>query len=750
MKLKLSFVLLCLGTVFFAQAQKEIPLDRVLNTNELVNYIKPSISLQGASEAELAAYFRKAFAERFFYNWETSTARFEEYKKLYDNESKHANRAKDHMDKYPDSTHWQLPFNYKSGKPVNAYALRHLARQHKMVDIAFMYHYSGKDPKYVSYFENQLKSLNDALHNNLFETMDSGNGVYEAFRAGYRSLNWLQIHSLFLGDSTYTDKDQLTTIATLLQHGADLYAHNSKFKSGNHQTRGVSALAMLAIIFRDFEGADLWYQRAMERLTEHLNKEINPDGFQFERSVHYHMSDIGNYFYVYQLAKISNIEIDGVWEQKLKTLFSTLTKITYPSKMSPVLQDDTDIPWAEQNDISGVMTLGYLLFEEPEFGYFAKNKVTSKMYWFLQQEQLNLLNPIQTKQPTYGSLHFPDTGYYIMREGWNKSDKMMVISAGLDDKKPDHQHADMLGVQAVANNQVVLPNYQVRYSLTDFDLFKNSMVKNVALVDNELQGKQWTSNKGGSGFGKFKELPKPKVITWDTNKDFDLFVGSHDGFKNVGVDYTRQVIYVKDDFWVVKDNFTSAEAHTYKQVWQGHYTNEEGPNLIRANFSNASGCDIYQLTTVEGVKTDGSRGKEWSVVNTAKQKDFEFITVIFPYKGYNNRIDETEELPSLKSWEQNKLSFAVQGDEVKSLAKDDKAFIFNVESIKFGNATVQFSIPTDVYVKKEMDNKTTIQIIGSNEVNVKVKKAITVNLNNQLQKGAFKIKSGSVFELLFD
>ena len=750
MKFQWSFIITVIGAVFFAQAQKEIPLQRVLSSAELAEYTKPSVDLKKASEAELATYFRKAFAERFFFNWEASTKRFEEYKKLYDNESKHSNRAKDHMDKYPDSTRWQLPFNYQNGKPVNAYALRHLARQHKMVDIAFMYHYSDKDSKYITYFVNQLKSLSDALHNNSFETMDSGNGVYEAFRAGYRSLNWLQIHTLFLGDSAYSDKDQLTTIASLLQHGADLYANNAQFKSGNHQTRGVSALAMLSIIFRDFEGTDLWYARAMERLSEHLDKEINPDGFQFERSVHYHMSDIGNYFYVYQLAKISKIEIDTVWEQKLKTLFTTLTKITYPSKMAPVLQDDTDIPWAEQNDISGVMTLGYLLFEEPEFGYFAKDKVASKMYWFLQQEQLDLLNPIKTKQPTYGSLSFPDTGYYIMREGWNQNDKMMVISAGLDEKKPDHQHGDMLGVQAVANNQVILPNYQVRYSLKDFELFKNSMVKNIALVDNELQGKQWTSNKGGSGFGKFKALPEPKVIAWETNEDFDLFVGSHNGFNNVGVDYERQVVYVKDDFWIVKDNFTSAKAHTYKQVWQGHYTNENGPNLLRANFPDASGCDIYQLNTVDGVKTDGARGKEWSIVNTTEKKNFEFITIIFPYKGYNNRIDEMEEYPSLKSWKQNKLPYKAQGDELKSLVKEDKVFVFNVESIQFGDATVQFSLPTDVFIKKEMKNKMTIQLIGSKEVTVEVKKAVKVSLENQLKKGVFTAKPGNTFELLFD
>jgi len=433
--------------------------------------------------------------------------------------------------------------------------------------------------------------------------MHSGNGVYEVFRSGYRILNWLQIHNMFIAENKYDDKEQLITIATLLQHASDLYANNSTFRAGNHQTRGMSALAMLSILLRDFEDADLWRKRSMQRLKEHLDKEINPDGFQFERSVHYHISDIENYFYVYQLLKISDLKIDTVWEEKLKSLFISLIKIAYPDKTAPVLQDDTNIPWAEKNDISGAMTLGYLLFNDPVMGYFAKDKVASKIYWFLRKKQLESLKNIAIQKPKFQSLALPETNYFVMRNGWNTQDQMMIISAGVDVDKPDHQHGDVLGVQAIANEQAILPNYQVRYPLKDLEVFKNSMTKNVALVDDVLQGKKWTSNKGGSGFGKFKSLPTPKVIGWETNSDFDFFAGSHNGFSEIGVTYSRQVIYVKGDFWIVKDNFQSNEVHGYKQVWQGHYTQEKSPGLLRAVYDDASGCDLYQLNKISFIHT---------------------------------------------------------------------------------------------------------------------------------------------------
>lgn len=738
--LKSFFVALLLAPiVVFAQ---DIPSNKVIATTEIINYLKPEVkatlSKNGViTEAVLAKYFRDKFAERYFYNWNNFDSRFKSYNTIYKGiERTHTENALDHLSKFSGSTLWKLPFNYLNGSPVNAYALRHLARQHKMVDIAFYYFYQNKDPKYITYFENQLQSLNGALETGKYESIKDGNGIYEVFRSGYRILNWLEIHNMFLGQKAYTDKDQLTTIATLLQHGASLYATNPKFDPGNHQTRGMSALAMLSILFRDFKGTDVWYEHAMSLLATHMAREINDDGFQFERTVHYHISDIETYFYVYQLAKISKLEVQPFWKEKLKSLFVTLTKIAYPDKSAPVLSDDTDDPWAEKNDISGALTLGYLLFDSPEMGYFANHQVEPNMFWYLSDAQLKMLDNIESKPPTIKEATFPTTGYYVMREGWKPDDKMMIISAGLNHIKPDHQHGDMLGIQAMANGKVVLPNYQVRYSLPDFEFFKNSMVKNVALVDNQLQGQQYTANQGGSGFGKFLKLPQPKTIAWKTNKDIDVFVGSHDGFENVGVNYSRQIIYIKDDFWIVKDNFSSDKTHNYKQVWQGHYTLEDAPNLIHSTFDNASGLDIYQIKKADTVLTSGKHGKQWSVVAKRNQSNFSFITILYPYKGYSKIISYGDSL-KFKSWVLNNSEWKAEGAEPVSLSKKDKSVFFSVTKLSLNDIKLGFSNVADVFVTYK-DHLLTVQSIGEKETQVSFK-------NKTLQKNAI-LKPGDTVE----
>ena len=702
-------VIMCFVFIQTTNAQS-IPSNEIIPLNELSQYLKPEVQKLLTEQAKistttLASYFRDAFSTRYFYNWKTFDKRFEEYNTIYKGaKNSHKERALDHINKFADSTKWKLPFNYLNGEPVNAYALRHLARQHKMVDIAFYYNYQNKNSEYLNYFKTQLRSLNAALLAEDYETIEDGNGVYEAFRSGYRILNWLRIHNMFLGEKAYSDEDQLLTIATLLQHAASLYETNLDFVPGNHQTRGMSALAMLSILFRDFKDSDKWYDLAMKQLEAHLDKEINDDGFQFERTVHYHMSDIDNYYYVYQLAKNSQLIVNDFWESKLKSLFTTLTKIAYPDKSAPVLSDDTSPPWSEKNDISGALTLGYLLFEDPEMGYFANNYVEEKMFWYVSDSQLEMLANIESKKPNFKSFHFPTTGYYMMREGWNPEDKMMVISAGLDADKPDHQHGDMLGVQAMANGHVILPNYQVRYSLKDLELFKNSMVKNVALVDDELQGKQYTSNQGGSGFGKFKELPNPKTIAWKNNDDLDVFVGSHDGFENIGVNYNRQVIYVKDDFWIVKDNFKSDTPHAFKQVWQGHYSLENGSDLLRATFNDGTGLDIFQLNKTDQVKTDGARGKEWSVVSKTDINNFSFVTIIYPFSTYDKRIDEDAQDKVFCGWKLNDSKWKVDNVDANSLTKGDVSIFFSVKTLEFEDTKIEFEDEVDVLLNFENED----------------------------------------------
>ncbi|QBO58421.1 hypothetical protein [Chryseobacterium salivictor] len=241
------------------------------------------------------------------------------------------------------------------------------------------------------------------------------------------------------------------------------------------------------------------------------------------------------------------------------------------------------------------------------------------------------------------------------------------------------------------------------------------MVKNVALVDDELQGKEYAGNQGGSGFGKFRSLPKPQNIAWNTNGDLDLYIGSHNGFENIGVKYSRQVIYLRNDFWLVKDNFRANTPHTYKQIWQGHYTSQKGPDLLRSAFDDGSGNDIYQLKPADAVSSSGTQGKQWNVVSKNNKSDYSFITAIVPFKTFDQSIDQYRENPSLKGWNINDLQWKTKGAQAISLTKENLAVFFSVKSLTAKNIQFRFSEEADFFVKTK-GNTVLIQSLSENDL----------------------------------
>lgn len=718
-----------------------IPVDRFLTNDELVVLLnkggnggqagivqlyetRPNKGLQA-----LAEYFRENFSTRFFFNWKDLEERFRFYSDHFPSRlATHRQNTDIHMGLYPAAANWKLPYQNLKGDPVSAYELRHLARQHKMLDMAFMYHYENHPQEYVDYFTRQMRSLNAAFESGQFEDDSGGNGVYESFRAGYRVMNWLQVHAFYLGSEHYTWQDQVEWVRTMLHTGAILHEKNQKFRYGNHQTRGVAALAMIAILLQDFTGTETWYEKAMEILGQHLEKEVNADGFQFERSVHYHIGDIYNFFRVMQLAQLNDFPVPGAWREKLKGMFDAAITLARPDRRLPVLQDDTDQPWAEYNEMGDFMLLGSILFDDPEINYFAGDSVAGSVYWWLRAEQIEAIGKERRRKPQRLSGELPHTGYYVMREGWDRGDAHMVISAGLSEHKPDHQHGDMLGIVARANRQEILPNYQVRYSLPDYEYFKNSLVKNVAIVDGIPHGRGWKGNKGGSGFGKWEKLPQPRVIAWIKRDDWDFFAGSHDGYVDLGVEYYRRVLFIKGLGWIVRDLFESSNGeHDFQQVWQGHFADEGAGNHHRSTFADGSGLEILQLGDQADSWFSTLRRGKGNLVYSVKGNAADYATLLYPFRSFSDRIPESffeEGRMKVNGWtirSRNGEDLDVGGiaTDARLLVENDAGvFLLGATWISRGDNRFSAEEQSDFHLAMQSGQVSEMTLLGHKPVNV--------------------------------
>ena len=742
---KIITTLFLFSVLFFCNgyAQKnitDISYSHVMSDTELVNCVKPGLAglndfysarEKGDNESALkllAAYLKEKMAARYYFSWKNFHERFKSYSEKYSGEeSSCLKNAKTQMETFPAKTNWILPFKNLKGEEVTAYRLRHLARQDMAFDIALSYYYKNEDTSYLNYFLGQVESLNAA-----FEKKELSKDIFENFHSGNRILHWLMVNNAFLSTSKYSLKDQLTIIKTLLYHGALLEKSTKKYSYGNHHTKGLVALFSIAVLYPEFTGTDKWLEESLSGLSLHMKREVNQDGFQFERSVHYHIGDIENYFLVYKLAQINKISMPDVFLKRLRGMFGAMVDIAQPNKRLPVLQDDTDQPWAEFNKIEDAMVVGSILFKDKVFRYFSADSIPASLYWYLTPDDSEFIMKEKGVKPNIGSVALSSTGYYVMRNGWNPSDQYMIITAGLSKEKPDHQHGDMLGVVAYSGNNEILPNYQVRYSLPDFEFFKNSWVKNVAFADSIPQGRKWLPNPGGDGFGKWKSLPVPKVLAWKTSGGFDYFAGTHNGYDSLGVNYTREVFFIKDGFWIINDNFSGSNPNSFQQVWQGHYNPVKKNEWIRSSFSNGAGLEIIQLNNPsESASCTTFRGKGNFVFNSGRANNYSFSTLLFPYHNFDSRIPGDSNLDSLvlDNWtllknnntEEKKISGLISNARLIIEKGNNKFFLINTSLLRNEDKVIRFSKQVALFVELK-NNRWRISFLTPVEADLQLNK----------------------------
>jgi hypothetical protein len=742
---KLLFIsVLILSSYSFSQVNKIIP-DKIPSDEDLLYSLKPGLPEldqvyierdRGNTEKGirlLTDYFKEKFSERYYFSWENFRERFSVYSKKYPNEkSSHIRRADEHSSLFPATAEWELPSKNLKGENVTAYELRHLARQHKSINAAFSFYYEDEKSDRIKYFVEQARSLNEAFKGKKYD--DKGNAIYEVFHAGYRIQNWLFVHSIYLASEEYSQNDQIELIRTFLHTGAQIAKRAKKFNYGNHHTKGLTALFLISILFPEFIPSSDWQKMALDGLVLHLQREVNDDGFQFERSVHYHMGDIDNYFYVYQLGLINKVDLPEEFKTRFRSMFDALVKMAQPGKKLPVLQDDTDLPWGEYNEIRNAMTIGAVLFADPVYRYFASESTGAELSWFLTQPQSEFLND-KGRKPSYRSESLEETGYYVMRDGWEENDRHLIITAGLSKQKPDHQHGDMLGITAYAYGNQILPNYQVRYNLTDYEFFKNSFVKNVAIVDSIPQARGWKKNQGESGFGKWNFIPLPKTLAWFSDDNLDYYCGAHNGYDSLGVEYSREVFFIKDGFWVVRDKFLSSSNHNYYQIWQGHYDSEKGNKHIRSTFQNGAGLDIVQLSqNPDRILKNSFRGKGSSAFITDEKNNYIFETLLYPFKNFETRIidSETNDL-SILNWKiiknrnrttQIEGKYNLKTNANYYLKRDEIFILISTNKINVGNFILEFYERINVYIQ-----------VCENELIIKLMSGFDTALNLNNYKG---------------
>jgi hypothetical protein len=340
------------------------------------------------------------------------------------------------------------------------------------------------------------------------------------------------------------DADSLHFILQLLQQHGVYIQNNLEFShiaTSNHYLSDVAGLLWLGVMLPELRDAHSWRDFGLAELLREMDKQILPDGADFEASTGYHRFVTELLLYTFILCREHKIEIDAKYSRKLHQMLRYVKAYLRPDGFAPLI-GDTDggqvlaLQQHRTDDHAYVLDIGAELFNDPSL-----------------------------KFPEQSSKAFPDAGLYIMR-----SDDCYLCfnatGAGINGRG-SHGHNDALSIEISARGRAFIVDpgtYVYTGDLKMRHVFRSTAYHSTVKIDDHEQN----TTEVDTPFVIGNEA-QPRVLEWQSNAEYDKVVAEHYGYRRLTspVTHRRTVTFDKKECsWLIEDEFFGDGEHEF-EAW---------------------------------------------------------------------------------------------------------------------------------------------------------------------------------------
>lgn len=399
--------------------------------------------------------------------------------------------------------------------------------------------------------------------------------------------NWPYALFTFFRTEAFTDEVLVLWFKSMWEHGKRLYAHRTR---SNWLIMEMNGLAHIGIICPWFRDSEKWLDSAFQSLSDELEKQIYPDGFQYELTTGYHDVVINNYQRILEMANAFGIPVLQGMSDKLSRACELNVKLMMPDGCLPSINDGKCL------DVKNLLKRKLRILPEDEAVRWAASG--GKNGW----------------QPEYKSIALPYSGFMVMRTGWSKSDIWVLFDGAPFGRA--HQHEDKLSVLFYAQGKLLLTEGG-KYAYDTSEMRKyvlSTRGHNTVLVDgcgqNRRKDYKWED----------EEINKRADLTWHIGKTFEYAESNyHEPYgeeQDIHVNHNRRVYFVKNSvnglnpFLIVADRMESERSHDYKGLW--HVDSEFTEFCKEVGRISFEEMDVYVSEAVSSVSIiTGQEEPEW-------------------------------------------------------------------------------------------------------------------------------------------
>jgi hypothetical protein len=388
---------------------------------------------------------------------------------------------------------------------------------------------------------------------------------------------------LFIRDaSLLTDEFRARLVVSLRQHGQFIWFNlefglreDGSVTNGNHYLTNIVGLLFLGLVCPELKLAEQWKAVGLKALIEEMDRQVHPDGVNFESSTSYHRLVLELFTAAALLCRTNDVVLPNKFWQRLERMFEFVLYITRPDGKVPVVGDADDGrivilsnygSW-DRRDFRYLLSVGAVLFNREDMKAHAGG-FSEDAFWLLGSSGVNAFAALKEDVADVGSKAFPDAGFYVMRQG----DRYLLACCGEvgTDGLGNHKHNDLLSFELFAGDKafIVDPGTYVYTRDANWrNVFRSTKSHNTVVIDGQEQNRFDPSQI-------FRMSPDAKVIIreWVSTPDLDRLDVEHTGYTRLHqpVRHRRTFCFRKGaGTWEILDILTGPGDHTAD--WYFHF-----------------------------------------------------------------------------------------------------------------------------------------------------------------------------------
>jgi hypothetical protein len=378
-----------------------------------------------------------------------------------------------------------------------------------------------------------------------------------------RAATWLAVLGLLRSAPELDDAFFARVVRGLWMHGRHIRRHLEIGADGltsNHYLADVVGLYTLACGLPELREAGAWERLSRRALEEEIERQVLPDGVDFERSLSYHRLVAEMFLHAALLAHGRGSGFSSDYLDKLARMLEFTATATRGDHTVPQWGDNDDGRWlpldgyasAEPHDHRHLLVLGGRFLGRDDLVAAGGNAEVEALWLLGPPRGSAVVSPAG-----HASRAFPDAGYYVMRDG----DLHCGVSCGRVGTcgVGNHSHNDVLSICVWTKGTEWITDPGTGVYTSDPGL-RNRLRSTSAHATLQLGCReQNTFGEGLDGLFRLHERARPEVTSWRADAEGVGLEARHHGFGAGGERWvhTRSIDFApRSRWWLIRDLLT--------------------------------------------------------------------------------------------------------------------------------------------------------------------------------------------------